>query len=195
MIDSPRAVRTLAVAGQVVDALAARGVPAAVIGAMALAAYGYVRDTEDFDLATVADPFTTLREVAADLRRLGLRAELHEPDADDPLGGCLDVIGEDFDLVQVVNFFNPLAVRPNLLGAEAVREAIAGMVSDPRFRIVDLPYLVALKLETGGHRDRSDVFALLSMRRPLDILSLREVCSRHGLGDKLEKVLSELGLA
>lgn len=48
--------RTLEVAERVYEVLTNLGADAAVIGAMALAAHGYVRATRDFDLATHVDP-------------------------------------------------------------------------------------------------------------------------------------------
>jgi hypothetical protein len=51
--------KTLEVAERVAAILGSRGVPSAVIGAMALAVHGYVRATRDFDLATHVHPFLT----------------------------------------------------------------------------------------------------------------------------------------
>ncbi len=84
----------------------------AVATDVALAVHGYVRDTEDFDIATA-----TFRVLGLLEKELGLRydVELVTPDADDPLGGCLNVTGDDFDLVQIVNFENPY--RPGAGGA------------------------------------------------------------------------------
>jgi len=52
--------RTLDVAREVVEALARRGAPSAIIGAVAMAVRGYPRGTVDLDLATIADPFKVL---------------------------------------------------------------------------------------------------------------------------------------
>src|SRR5579871_6837329 len=111
---SPRLERTLQVAERVRKILWEHGVESAVIGAMALAVHGYPRATEHFDLGTHADPFQVLPVVVAQLEREGYRAVLRQPDAGDPVGGVVDVEGEDFDPIQVVNFLNPLG-RPNAL--------------------------------------------------------------------------------
>ena len=65
-------------------------VDALVIGAVALAAHRYVRQTEDLDLGVNAN-VQKLRQLTASLRTAGYRAELHEPDAQDPLGGVIDI--------------------------------------------------------------------------------------------------------
>lgn len=56
-----------------------RGVGAVVIGAVALAAHGYVRLTEDLDLGVNTD-LDTLRRVAQTLRTSSFDVELREPD-------------------------------------------------------------------------------------------------------------------
>ena len=75
----PDAESNLRAAERVVSLLAANGVPAVVIGAVALAAHRYVRHTEDIDLGVDAD-LSQMRAIAAALREGGFEAELHEPD-------------------------------------------------------------------------------------------------------------------
>lgn len=162
---------TLEVAEQVAEILRLHRAESAVIGAMALAVYGHVRATEDFDLATDTDPFSTLRNVAAALRAEGLQAELLEPDAEDPLGGGISG-----------------------LGAEVVREAVGGSVEGSSLRVVSLPHLVALKLYAGGAAATRDVVEVLERNRPVDLERLREVCGRFGLDKELEAVLGDLVL-
>ncbi|NLF22872.1 MAG: hypothetical protein GX590_06880 [Lentisphaerae bacterium] len=82
----------LRAAEQVTDILRHHRIDAVVIGAVALAAYHYVRQTRDIDLGVNAD-LDTLRHVVDSLREVGLTAELHEPDGADPLGGVIDVSG------------------------------------------------------------------------------------------------------
>lgn len=185
--------RTLALAERVNGVLQEHGIQAAVIGAMAAAAHNYPRDTRDIDLATDTDPFTKLREVADALRAQGLRAELREPDPQDPLGGVLDVRQKGCRRVHVVNFFNPLAGPTTGLGGEAVRNAQDGLLPGVRLRVVDLPYLVALKLYAGGPRNTNDVIELLA-RNPTRLSAIRDVCARHALAAELEKLLGEIGM-
>ena len=87
---------------RVVTILRQHRVDAVVIGAVALAAFHYVRYTEDVDLGVNAD-LPTLRAVADSLRCAGYEVALREPDATDPLGGVMDVSGP-FGLVLVVSF-------------------------------------------------------------------------------------------
>lgn len=79
-------------AEEVTGVLESRGVGALVIGAVALAAHGYVRFTEDLDLGVNTD-LGTLNQVANALRTAGFEVELREPDDQDPLGGVVDVRG------------------------------------------------------------------------------------------------------
>ena len=65
-------------AEEVTGVLESRGVGALVIGAVALAAHGYVRFTEDLDLGVNTD-LGTLIQVADALQTAGFEAELREP--------------------------------------------------------------------------------------------------------------------
>lgn len=185
----PRSDRTLELAARIVEILDELGVPSALIGAAALAAYGYPRATEGLHLAVAADPFSALREAQQRIAtRLRVTARLITPDADDPLGGVLTVTGEGFDPVQVVNFQNPLAPQRNP-GAEAIQTAVAGIVAGTHLRVVDLPHLVALKLYAGGYKSRLDVLALLERNPRIDREEVARVCERFGLGGDWSSIL------
>ena len=186
--------RTIQVAEQVHDILERLGIESAVIGAMALAVHRYVRATRDFDLATCADPFLKLPELRQALEKAGFHAELRQPDADDPLGGVVEINGEGFKPIQIVNFLNPAAPRAAALGREAISESKVGLIERSRIRVVTLPCLIALKLYGGGPKNRNDVIEILERNQPLDLSAIRDVCGRHGLGEELESVISALGL-
>ena len=96
------------------------GIPTALIGATALAAHNYVRGTADIDLAAAVDPFRQLRQLQERLAAEGLHAELSLPDEEDGLGGVLRIRAhaDDDDLVEIVNFLNPMNLSKNP-GAEA----------------------------------------------------------------------------
>lgn len=192
MSESDFAARTLQVAEDVAAECERHGVACAVIGAMALAAHNYPRATEDFDLATDVDPFRSLEPVARALRGRGYEVELVTPDAEDPLGGVLNITGADFHLVQVVNFENPYttAVTP---ATAAIRNAVQNLGTS-RLKVVALPDLIALKLYAGGPKSRADVVELLARNQPLDLVAIRAACAPAGLGEVLEKLLAELGL-
>ena len=138
-------------AEEVAEILESRGVGAVVIGAVALAAHGYVRFTEDLDLGVNTD-LGTLSRVAEALRTAGFEVQVREPDGEDPLGGVVDVRGP-FGLVQIVNYGGrfPAVIDGGLAAADTV------IRPGSRLRIVPLPHLVALKLYAGGTKSRADI--------------------------------------
>lgn len=190
-----RAARTLAAAAEVREVLESHGVRSALIGALALAVHRFARYTEDLDLATDADPFTVLRQVADDLTKRGFEAQVVTPDAEDPLGGVINVRRADIEPIQVVNFYNPLARGCGALGSEAIRCARPLLLPQSELPVVDLPHLIALKLYAGGRKSQTDVLELLERNQPLELAAIRDVCSRHGQCEALEELLAELGLA
>ena len=186
-----RGARTFEVAERIRAILEGLGAPCAVIGAVALAVHGYARGTVDLDVGTATNPFTTLKELAEQLRREGFDAELVTPDADDPLGGVVNVRGPDFDLVQVVNFVNPLGSGSNP-GSEAIDQAKT-TIEGTSLRVVEIPHLVALKLYAGGLKSRVDVVELLRRNPAADRKRIGEVCAKFGLAAELDAALKELG--
>ena len=157
-------------AEEVAGILESRGVGAVVIGAVALAAHGYVRFTEDLDLGVNTD-LGTLGRVADSLRTAGFEVEFREPDGEDPLGGVVDVRGP-FGLVQIVNYGGrfPAVIDGGLAAADTV------IRPGSRLRIVPLPHLVALKLYAGGTKSRADIVEVLSRNPDADMAKIRELC-------------------
>ena len=157
-------------AEEVAGVLESHGVEAVVIGAVALAAHGYVRFTEDLDLGVSTD-LGTLGQTAAALRTAGFDVELREPDGQDPLGGVVDVRGP-FGLVQIVNFGGrfPAVIEGGLSQAETVTRP------GSQLRIVPLPHLVALKLYAGGVKSHADIVELLSRNPDADLSEIRDLC-------------------
>jgi hypothetical protein len=175
-------------AEQINDILESRGVEAVVIGAVALAAHGYVRFTEDLDLGVNTD-LGTLHKVAESLRTAGFEVELREPDVQDPLGGVVDVRGP-FGLVQIVNYGGrfPAVIDGGIAAADTV------IRPGSRLRIVPLPHLVALKLYAGGTKSRADILALLSRNPDADMPGLRDLCESwrlRGLDALIEEATGE----
>jgi hypothetical protein len=170
------------------------GVETAVIGALALAVHKYVRQTVDLDLATSIEPFSALPAVQRALEQAGFTTDLRQPDADDPLGGVLEVTRKEIQPIEIVNFLNPLAPRAATLADEAIHAAIPGRIAGSSLRVVTLPHVIALKLYAGGPRSRNDVIELLERNQPLHPNEIRAVCARHGLTEPLEAILKELGL-
>jgi len=159
---------------------------AVVIGAVALAAYDYVRQTEDIDLAVNAD-LPALRHLADHLRTEGFEANLREPDADDPLGGVIDV-GGAFGVVQIISYANrfPAVIE------DALKEAILVVRPGSCLRLVPLPQLVALKLYAGGIKSKADIVELLSRNPEADMEFIRKTCRRYRLKG-LDEVIEEIG--
>ena len=157
-------------AEEVAGVLESQGVQAVVIGAVALAAHGYVRLTEDLDLGVNTD-LGTLGRAAELLRQKGFDVELREPDGEDPLGGVVDVRGPH-GLVQIVNFGDrfPAVIDGGVAAAETV------IRPGSRLRIVPLPHLVALKLYAGGTKARADIVELLSRNPDADMSAIRDLC-------------------
>ncbi len=175
-------------AEQVSGILESRGVGAVVIGAVALAAHGYVRFTEDLDLGVNTD-LGTLNQVADALRTAGFEVELREPDGQDPLGGVVDVRGP-FGLVQIVNYGGrfPAVIDQGLAAADTV------IRSGSHLRIVPLPHLVALKLYAGGTKSRADIVEVLSRNPDADVAAIRDLCRSwrlRGLDPLIEEATGE----
>ncbi|MFO0587696.1 MAG: hypothetical protein U0441_09155 [Polyangiaceae bacterium] len=183
--------RTIEVAEEVASLLQAEGAKVAVIGAMALAAHGYVRRTDDFDLATATDPFGALRRVRDALSARGHEVELREPDMEDPLGGVLVVEAEGASPIEVVNFLNPFAPRRGRLGSEAVSTATP--FEEGALPVVDLPHLIALKLYAGGPKSELDVLEVLACNPAADLVAVRQMCERFGLSDEWQRIESLRG--
>lgn len=177
---------TIRVAEQAAEVLRRHGAEALVIGAMALAVHHYPRETEDFDLA-VAVPSGSLKAIADELRAHGWSVELRLPDAEDPLGGVIDIRAPGADLVQIVNFDNspaggfPRLVRDSLSTAEP-------FLPGRSLKVVDLASLIAFKLYAGGPKSSLDILELLD-RNPVDLSVLRRRCGALGLDEALERVL------
>lgn len=168
----------------VLSILARHHLDAVVIGAVALAAHHYVRQTEDIDLAVNAD-LPTLRAVLGSLHEAGFEAELREPDAADPLGGVIDVSGR-FGLVQVISY----AGRFPAVIEEAVRLSTLVVREGSPLKIVPMPHLIALKLYAGGHKSKADIIELLVRNPDLDLDEVRSVCSRYLLGG-IDELIAE----
>lgn len=183
-MNEPEAI--LCAAEEVVGILERHRVDAVVIGAVALAAYHYVRQTEDIDLGVNAD-LPTMRVIARSLRQAGFEAELREPDGDDPLAGVIDVSGA-FGLLQIISYDNrfPAVIEDALQACHlAVRDG-------SRLRIVPIPQLIALKLYAGGYKSKADIVELLRRNPGLDLEEIRAVCGKYRLGG-LEELIAEAG--
>jgi hypothetical protein len=174
-------------AERVCGILARHRVDAVVIGAVAMAAYNYVRNTDDLDFGVNAG-LEEMRALAGSLEEAGFKVELREPDAQDPLGGVIDVSGP-FGLLQIVSFSGrfPAVIE------DAVRESTLRVREGSALKLVPIPHLIALKLYAGGRKSEADIVELLRRNPELDVESVREVCRRYRLRG-VEVLIAEAGL-
>jgi hypothetical protein len=175
----------LQAAERIVAVLDQHGIKALVIGAVALAAYRYLRHTEDIDLGVNA-PLPMLRSVADSLREHGFEVELREPDGDDPLGGVIDVTGP-FGMVQIISF----ADRFPAVIDDALKLPQPEIRRGSRLRLIPVPHLIALKLYAGGYKSKADIVELLTRNPELDLAEIRQVCANYRLRG-LDELIREL---
>ena len=168
----------------VVEILGKHDVEAVVIGAIALAAHHYVRQTEDLDFGINAS-LPKMRQLTESLIREGFDAEFREPGMDDPLSGVIDVRGL-FGLVQIVNFANrfPAVIE------DAVRASTLVAREGSPLRVVPIPHLIALKLYAGGHKSKADIVELIARNPELDLDEVRKLCARYRL-EGIEELVRE----
>lgn len=184
---------TLELAERISGMLREHGIENAMIGAGAMAVHGYVRGTHDLDFAVEADLVTGLERIRRRLKDEGLQVDLRSPDADDPLGGVLDIHGPHGEHVQIVNYHNDFHRGAGMLAFEAIRAAETYDFEGVQLRVVALPHLIALKVYAGGPKSVADILGLLG-ESPGALPAAREVCARHGLGPKLDRLLAAVDL-
>lgn len=180
---------TFDLARDVAEVLREEGVEPLIIGALALAAHHFPRQTEDVDLA-IAVPPSRLLVLADALRRRGLEVHLSMPDTKDPLGGLIRVEREGALPIEIINFDNaPSGGFPAIVRDAAARATPMG--SDLPLRVVDVIDLVILKVYAGGPKAELDIQELL-VRNPVDLGELRRRCRTYRLEGALDQVLSKL---
>jgi hypothetical protein len=182
---------SLALAREVGNICAEEGCEVLLIGAIALAAHGYPRNTEDVDFAIAIDP-RKLPALALRLEQLGLEATLAESDAQDPLGGVITLRRDGALPIQLVNFDNfPAGGFPKLVHDALSRAAI------PEGGIGKLPTvedLILFKLYAGGPKSTLDILELLT-RTHADLEKLQELARGYGMKRELAQVLTLAGRA
>ncbi|NJK93311.1 MAG: hypothetical protein HC904_16775 [Blastochloris sp.] len=174
----------LVAAEDVAKVLRQHGVEAVVIGAVAMAAYHYVRQTEDVDLGVNAS-VTELRLITESLRAAGFQAVLTEADVENPLGGVIDVSGP-FGQVQIINF----AGRFPVVIDEAVRASTLVVSEGSSLRLVSIVHLIALKLYAGGYKSKSDIVELISRNPDINLEEVRQLGVKYGLAG-IDEILRE----
>lgn len=168
----------MAVAERAHRELSAAGIASALIGAGAMAIRGYVRATQDLDLAVFVLPYPALMNVERTLRAGGLASTFNDPEPGDPLGGVIRVEVDEELQVDVVNFLNPFDGGPMVV-KEAIESAERGLIRGSEIPVVTIPHLVAINLYAGGPKSRADIAELLR-RDPRDARPLRALGVRRG---------------
>lgn len=134
----------------------------AVIGAYALAARGYVRQTTDLDLMTT-DSKALDESIWTDLREQGARIEVRRGDFDDPLAGVVRV--------QETNSSIDVIVGKDRWQKAVIDRAEAMRIGDTTFNIVRTGDLILLKLFAGGYADLHDIHRLLDIGSRADLIA------------------------
>ncbi len=124
----------------------------AVVGAYALAARGYVRQTADFDLMTADDSALT-ETTWRDLTSAGIRVEIRKGDFDDPLAGVVRIQAGASSIDVIVAKYK--------WQKRALDRAQVIALSGIELRIPAVADLILLKLYAGGPGDLHDVARLL----------------------------------
>jgi hypothetical protein len=148
----------------------------ALVGALAVAAHGYVRATRDVDLVTRIP----LKEARERLAKHGVRARLRRG----------DVLAGDFPCVRGVLDGVEFDVLPPLVPIDWEQTVEIPLTSGDKLRVVDARTIIHLKLRAGGPQDVLDV-AMLLQRHPEHLARARELATAYGVTERLESFLSD----
>jgi len=151
--------------------------PNALIGALAVAAHGYIRATDDIDFVSPADP----KEIQARLAKAGIaskarRGDVLEGDIPSVVYGRAD--GFRFDVL-----FPPVPI-------DWSRTVILPLAEGSRLRVVDLDTLVRLKLRAGGPQDLIDVVHLVRLHSDIEERAFA-LADAYGVRERLEEWLAD----
>ena len=139
----------------VAEVLSARGIPYAVIGAMAAAVHGVVLASLDAD-ALVGTQLAVARELQREFSGKGYVADLRIGDADDPIPALLEVT-------------DPFANRVDLLiglrglDAGAMDRAVVVNLSGFPLKVIGREDFIAMKAHAGGPVDLADARAVIAV--------------------------------
>jgi hypothetical protein len=139
--------------GPALTVLEEHGTPAALTGGMALAVYGVVRATFDFDLLCL-DPRLLQPTWWTRLAKEGVTIEICRGDHHDPFVGLVRLAADDQADIDLL-----VGQRRWLEGVLARRQAVA--VAGRNLPVVDPADLILLKLDARGPQDLFDIQLLL----------------------------------
>lgn len=147
----------------------------ALIGGLAVAAYGHERATRDVDFMSRLP----LHEARRRLQEAGLTVEVRHGDPEEGVPTFLrsTVRGMAIDVLPMLVAVDWEHLPEVPLGASAIK-------------VVDLDALLHLKARAGGVQDMLDV-AQLVWRHPDRLPLARDLAGRYGVGPKLEACLRD----
>ena len=151
--------------------------PNALIGALAVAAHGYIRATDDIDFVSPAEP----REIQARLAKGGIESRTRR-------GGVLEgdipwVVYGRADGFRFDVLFPPVPI-------DWSRTVILPLTEGSRLRVVDLDALVRLKLRAGGPQDLIDVVHLVRLHSEIEERALA-LAEAYGVRGRFEDWLAD----
>lgn len=151
--------------------------PSALIGALAVAAHGFVRATDDIDFVSSAEP----KEIQARLAKGGIaskirRGDVLEGDVPSVVYGRAE--GFHFDVL-----FPPVPI-------DWSRTVTLPLTEGSELRVVDLDALVRLKLRAGGPQDLIDVVHLVRIHPDIEERALA-LAEAYGVRERLEEWLAD----
>lgn len=149
----------------------------AVIGAYAMAARGYVRQTADFDILTT-DRSALAETFWVNERQKGFPIDLRRGDFDDPLDGVARVRSPDFHLDVLVAKYKWQAAL-----IDRAEPLTFGTVA---LRVPRLSDLVLLKVDAGSHLDLHDAAALMELGPKSDLVAEIDALS-HTLPEPVQQ--------
>jgi predicted nucleotidyltransferase len=157
----------------VAEVLSARGIPYAVIGAMAAAVHGVVRASLDAD-AVISAHLTTGPELQREFAEKGYGAQLRIGDADDPIPALLQVTDP---------FANRVDLLIGLRGMDpaAMERASEVTLSGFTLKFIGREDFVAMKAHAGGPVDLADARAVIEANPAgLDTGLVRRIAAGFG---------------
>lgn len=172
----------------VAEILSARGIPYAVIGAMAAAVHGVVRASLDAD-AVISAHLSAGRELQREFTEKGYGAQLRIGDADDPIPALLEVTDP---------FANRVDLLIGLRGMDpaAMERASQVTLSGFSLKVIGREDFVAMKAHAGGPVDLADARAVIEVDPAgLDSELVRRIAAGFGRDAMrhVESLLSEAG--
>jgi hypothetical protein len=170
----------------ILDILQQLGVPAAIVGALAVSYHGVPRSSVDADAAIwLQGTGKNAVDVQNALAASGYKVRLSCGESDDPIAGVLiieDDYGNVVDLLIGIRGMDP----------DAQTRCVSSALLEYPVRIIGAEDLVGMKLFAGGPQDVSDARGILrTSRESLDFDLLHKVAQRYG-ADVLLKLNSLL---